>query len=351
MKKMYLKGLSRQEMENFFLSIGEKRFRAQQLWTWIYIRDMDHFEEMSNISKALRKKLSRIATISRLKLAAKQLSEATGTQKFLWELEDGLHVESVFIPDKERRTVCISTQVGCALGCRICATGKLGFTRNLHSHEIVEQVMGVQRQIGQKMTNIVVMGMGEPFQNYDALLRALYILNDSDGIAIGYRKITISTAGLIPELQRYTAEGHPFQLALSLHATTDAQRNQIMPINKKYPLAELLAASRAYTQNSKSRLTIEYVLIDGVNDAPEDAHRLMKLLRGIPCKINLIAYNPTGNTFKRPTQARIDAFSDIICPLLSAPVTVRRSKGDDIDGACGQLAGKSKYNMNPDPAE
>lgn len=346
MKKIDLKGLSRQELEAFVLSIGEKRFRAQQLWTWIYIRDLHGFDEMTNLSKALRQKLQRVAYISRLKLVAKQTSESTGTQKFLWELEDGVHIESVFIPDKDRRTVCISTQVGCAMGCRICATGKLGLTRNLYSHEMVDQVAGVQRETGKEMTNIVVMGMGEPFQNYDELMRALYVIKDSDGIAIGHRKITISTAGLVPELQRYTAEGHPFQLALSLHATTDAQRNQIMPINKKYPLDMLLAAARAYTASVKSRLTIEYVLIDGINDAPEDARRLMKLLRGMPCKVNLIAYNPTGDQYKRPSAAKIAAFSEIIYPMLSAPVTLRLSKGDDIDGACGQLAGKSAYTKN-----
>ncbi len=312
----------------------------------MYIRDLDRFDEMTNISKELRKKLARVAYISRLKLAERQISAISGTEKFLWQLEDGLYIESVLIPEKDRRTVCISSQVGCALGCKICATGKLGLTRNLYTHELVEQVMGIQRMLGEKISNVVVMGMGEPFQNYDNLLKALYIIKDSDGIAIGHRKITISTAGLVPEIKRYSEEGHQFQLALSLHATTDAQRNKIMPINKKYPLDELITASRAYAQKARSRLTVEYVLIDGINDTPEDAHRLIKMLKGIPCKVNLIAYNPTSDEFKRPDKARIQAFSDIICPILYAPVTLRLSKGDDIDGACGQLAGTPKYNTN-----
>ncbi len=335
-----LSSFSRTELKQFVSIIGEKPFRADQLWHWIYMRGAGQFKDMSNISKQSQKKWEQIARISAPESCNIQVSAKTGTIKYLWALEDGLNIESVYIPEKNRRTVCISTQAGCALGCKICATAKIGFERNLYAREITGQVLAVQKHIGEKLTNIVVMGMGEPFLNYNELMKSLYIIKDGDGIAIGSRKITISTAGIVPYIKRYTREGHLFQLAISLHATTDKQRSAIIPINKKYPLSMLLSAAEQYAKQSKQRVTFEYVLIDGFNDTPEDAERLIKMLKRIPCKVNLIALNPVKGDFNRPADHKINSFVKAIEPL-RAPVTIRLSKGDDIDGACGQLAGKT----------
>ena len=325
-------------METFVLSMGEKSFRAKQLWSWIYQKGVTSFDEMTNIAKSFRLDLDQKAQIGSLDLLTQTNSRSSETRKYLWQLKDGLQVESVFIPEQKRRTICISTQVGCAMGCRFCATGTMGFIRNLEPNEIVGQVLQVRRDIGQP-TNLVIMGMGEPFMNYDNLLKALYIIKDGDGVAIGHRKITISTAGIVPRILQYTKERHPFLLAISLNATTDEVRNEIMPINHKYPIAELLSAAKAYTQALKKRLTFEYVLIHGVNNSYQDAHRLMKLVKGIPCKINLIAYNTTTDLLKRPSDDQVRKFAQWIEPM-NVPITLRLSRGQDIDGACGQLVVK-----------
>jgi 23S rRNA (adenine2503-C2)-methyltransferase len=337
MQKANLKGLSRQELDAFIAGIGEKPFRSSQIWSWMYLRGLTSFDGMTNLSKNLRSKLEGLATISSLKLIEKKTSLTSQTTKFLWGLDDGLRLESVYIPEKRRRTVCISSQVGCGLGCRFCATAMMGFIRNLNPDEIVDQVISIWREMGEKPTNIVVMGMGEPLLNYENVIKALNIINDAEGIAISHRKITVSTAGVVPQLRRYTAEGHPYKLAISLNATTDAQRSLLMPINRKYPLRELIKVAKVYTQRQRTRLTFEYVLMKGVNDSSADAQKLLKLLTGIPCKVNLIAYNPTRTGYVRPDDERIQAFAESIRPLC-APVTLRLSRGDDIEGACGQLA-------------
>jgi len=334
--KINLKGLSRHELHQFVEEIGERPFRITQLWSWIYQKGITSFEKMTNISGELRDRLENIATIYSLKLIEEKYSTASNTRKFLWGLEDGTKIESVFIPEGKRRTVCISTQVGCRLGCSFCATGDMGFIRNLNPYEIIDQVLSIQRMIDEKLTNIVLMGMGEPFLNYDNVIKALTIIKDPEGIAIGHRKITISTAGIIPGLKRYIQERQPYQLAISLNATTQIQRSQIMPVSKKYPLKDLLQIAREYGKKSKKRLTFEYVLIKGVNDKPEDEQRLKKILRGIPCKVNLIAYNQTKTQFERPDDHRIHTFAASIRDIC-APVTLRLSRGDDIQGACGQL--------------
>ena len=346
MQKQNLKGLSRQELDAFIAGIGEKPFRSSQIWSWMYLRGLTSFDGMTNLSKHLRSKLESVATISSLKFVEKKTSSTSKTTKFLWELEDGLRLESVYIPEKKRRTVCISSQVGCGLGCRFCATAMMGFVRNLNPDEIVDQVISVWRDVGEKPTNIVVMGMGEPFMNYENVIKTLNIINDAEGIAISHRKITVSTAGIVPQLRRYTAEGHPYKLAISLNATTDAQRSKLMPVNRKYSLKELIQAARVYTHRLRRRLTFEYVLMKGVNDSSADAQKLLKLLTGIPCKVNLIAYNPTRTGYyTRPDDERIQAFAESIRPLC-APVTLRLSRGDDIDGACGQLAISDRRNRS-----
>jgi len=337
MIKTNLKGLSRHELDQFIAGIGEKPFRSTQLWSWIYQKGVVTFDRMTNISKALRSKLDERAFVSSLQLVRKNVSPHSGTVKFLWGLEDGLRIESVYMPEKKRRTVCISSQVGCPLNCRFCATAKMGFARNLLPHEIIDQVISITREVGEKPTNVVLMGMGEPLLNYDHVLKALTIINDQEGITIGHRKITLSTAGMVPQLRRYTEEGHPFKLAISLNSTTNDQRSRLMPVNRQFPLKDLIQAAREYTRRRKKRLTFEYVLIKNINDTPADAERLLHLLQGIPCKVNLIAYNSTNQKFQRPTEEHIESFAEWIRPLC-APVTLRLSRGDDINGACGQLA-------------
>lgn len=338
--KINLKTFSRAELDAWISEIGEKNFRAAQLWSWMYLKNETVFDRMTNLSKDFRKKLSGIAEAGTLSLERKQISSTSGTQKYLWQMKDGLQVESVFIPDGKRKTVCVSSQVGCAINCRFCATATMGFVRNLTEFEILEQFLGVWRDLEDKPTNIVVMGMGEPFLNYDAVIKAMTILNHQDGAAMGARKITISTSGIIPQIQRFTREKLAFQLAISLNASSNEQRSQIMPINKKYPLDQLLIAAKQYARSCRRRLTFEYVLLGGVNDTRADAERLKKLLHGFPCKINLIAYNPTTGLFKTPTDDHVRQFAEWITPL-SAPITLRLGKGDDIDGACGQLVVKA----------
>jgi 23S rRNA (adenine2503-C2)-methyltransferase len=270
----------------------------------------------------------------------KKTQGTTSVVKYLWKCLDGALIESVYIPEGKRRTFCVSSQVGCTLGCAICATGRMGWKRNLHPGEITDQVVQMIRSLGLRPTNLVLMGMGEPLLNYKHVIKALHILNDPDGTAIGHRKITISTAGIVPVLKTYIKEKQPFKLAVSLNATTDRQRSVIMPVNRKYPLHELLRTIRTYTEVSKKRVTFEYVLIRDFNDTPEDAERLKKLIKSIPCKINLIACNPVDKRFERPDEARIESFAEILRSL-NAPVTLRLSKGNEIKGACGQLAVRS----------
>ncbi len=338
-EKINLKNFSRKELTDFIENSGEKSFRADQLWQWIYQKQVTAFSEMTNIAKSFQEKLTQIAKIETLTLKEKIESES-GTVKFLWQLNDGLAIESVYIPEGKRKTLCVSSQVGCTLGCRFCATGKLGFIRNLEPFEITDQVLSVQRELQLSLSNIVIMGMGEPFLNYTHLLKALYILNDQDGVALGHRKITISTAGIIPKLRQYTSEKHPFKLAISLNATTQVQRENIMPITRTYALNDLMMAAREYTKHSKKRITFEYVLLKNVNDSYEDISRLKILLKNIPCKLNIIAYNDTASGFITPSESHIKWFSENL-KSIKAPVTVRLSKGDDIQGACGQLAAQN----------
>ncbi len=336
MSKIELKGMTVGEIQEALVPLGVEPYRARQIFQWIYNKNATSFEEMTNLSKSLRQKLSEKAKILTLSPISVRHSSESGTVKFLFRLPDGNAVESVYIPDQKRRTVCVSSQVGCALKCRFCQTGKMGLKRNLTAGEIVDQVLAIERELGVSVTNVVMMGMGEPFHNYENALRAAELFSHPEGIAIGQRRVTISTAGLVPEIRRFTAEKRRFKLAISLNATTNAKRNFLMPINKKYPLEVLLEAVRDYSRQSRNRVTFEYVLLAGENDSVEDARRLRALLKGIHCKINLIPYNPTGPGFQPPSEEKLEIF---IRELLDfpAPVTVRRSRGTDIDAACGQL--------------
>ncbi len=293
---------------------------------------------MTDLSKEARGLLSQKAYISRLTEVKRQCS-IDGTEKFLFALEDGHRIESVLIPEEDRLTLCISTQVGCGMGCTFCLTGKSGLVRNLRSSEIINQVLTIQRSLteGTRLTNIVIMGMGEPLANYNNTMKAIEILTHPLGPAIGARRITLSTSGLVPLIKRLGNSGLNINLAISLNASTDEQRNQIMPINKKYPLAKLLDSCREYPLKRNRMLSFEYVLLDGINNSPEDARRVARLLKGIRCKINLIPFNEfPGSAYKRPSEESVLAFQEILASHHYS-VFIRKSRGADILAACGQL--------------
>ena len=332
-----LKSLSKADTYHFAADNGLPRYRVEQLLHWIYGKYARELQEITEFSKELRRELGQKAYISNLGLVARQRS-GDGAEKFLFSLEDGHAIESVLIPDKERLTLCISSQAGCAMGCRFCLTGSEGLIRNLRAYEIVDQVISVNRLISpDRVTNIVFMGMGEPLANFDEVVEALKRITEFIGIS--KRKITLSTSGLVPKMLELPKKAPDVNLAVSLNATTDDVRDRIMPINKKYPITELLDACRQYPLQPRRRITFEYVLIDGLNDTLDDARRLVRLLRGIPCKVNLIPFNPhTEGGFKRPSEERVLAFQKV---LIDGHMTalIRESKGQDILAACGQLRG------------
>lgn len=330
-------GMNLGEMEELVSSLGERPFRGRQLMKWIYEKGGESFAQMTDLSKELRERLDEVAYLDRMRLVKRADSRLDQATKLLFELEDGKKVETVLIRESGRRTICLSTQVGCPLGCRFCATGKIGLRRNLKAGEIVDQVVEVERLSGEKPTNLVLMGMGEPLLNYEEVLKSLNIFNSSYGLGMGARKMILSTAGLVPQIERLAKEKIKIGLAISLNATTDRLRDWLMPINRKYPLREVLRATKRFTQIRKRRITFEYLLIAGVNDSFDDATRLAKLVKGIPCKINLIPYNPIANIkFKRPDPQRVELFKRWLYPL-TPTVTLRESKGGDIGAACGQL--------------
>jgi 23S rRNA (adenine2503-C2)-methyltransferase len=337
-KKINLKSLSRDEISGFMERQGLPKYRTDQLLDWIYVRYAASLDEITEFSKDLRSRLGETAFIGNLQLVKRQRS-SDGTEKFLFGLDDGQTLESVLIPDKDRLTLCISSQVGCAMGCRFCLTGKSGLIRNLKAWEIVEQLLSVNRLImPKKITNIVFMGMGEPLANFDEVVEALKRIISFFGIS--KRRITVSTAGLVPKILELSGKAPDVNLAISLNATTDAVRDRIMPVNKKYPIRSLIEACRRFPLRPRRLLTFEYVLIDGVNDSAEDGRRLVRLLRGIRCKVNLIPLNPhAGSDLQCPSDAAVLAFQKV---LLDNNMTalIRESKGQDILAACGQLRGK-----------
>jgi 23S rRNA (adenine2503-C2)-methyltransferase len=298
--------------------------------------------EMSNLAKAKRHKLAEVARISALALRRQVTSQVDETSKYLFELEDDHKIESVLIKEADRRTVCVSTQAGCGLGCAYCATGDLGLKRNLRAAEIVDQVLSLRRFLpeGETITNVVLMGMGEPLLNYGQTVKACRLINDPDGLAIAARRITVSTAGVVPGIRRLAREGLRLGLAISLNATADQARSELIPLNKKYPLAQLMKAAREYAQATARPVTFEYVLMGGVNTSSDDALRLAKMVRGVRCKINLIPYNPVpGKPYRRPSEQEVADFIRLLYPRCPT-VTLRESKGADIQAACGQLRGE-----------
>lgn len=332
-----LKNLSPAELEAFLAGLGKERFRVGQLLRWIYPRGVSDFAAMTDLAKAFRAELEERAVVSTFSAEAEEVS-SDGTRKFLFRLTDGQSVETVLIPmDEARATLCVSTQVGCAMQCAFCLTGTFGLTRNLTAAEIVNQVCAVRQRF--PVDNIVLMGMGEPLHNLDNVVRALEILYSTSGFDYSTRKVTLSTSGLVPEMLEL-GRRICVNLAVSLNATTDAVRNELMPVNRRYPLAELMRACREYPLLPRQRITFEYILIRGVNDSLEDAKRLVKLLHGVRSKVNLIPFNEhAGSAFRAPDGATIEAFQRYL--LNRDIVAIRRaSKGQDISAACGQLKGK-----------
>jgi len=343
--KRNLCGMSRAEMEQAMVDLDLKPFRGRQVYKWIYKNRVFDFDCMTDLKKEVRAILHDNFYVSLPQVADTQKSK-DGTKKFLFELEDKSLIESVLIPDDNsgRMTLCISSQVGCPLGCKFCATGYLGFTRNLTVGEIAGQVLAIREMFGDDaFDNIVFMGMGEPLLNYDNVMATIEIMTDSVGLMVGAKRITISTVGIVPGIRKLAQSGSKVNLALSLNAPNDKLRRRIMPITKSYPLNKVMEAVREWTGVRKRRVTFEYILFKGFNDSREHALELAALIEGISCKINLLAYNPVeGAAYKRPSEEEVDYFAQILYPRAPA-VTVRKSRGKDIAAACGQLAGKKGY--------
>ena len=344
-EKVNLLNFDRQGLQAYFTEIGEKPFRAAQLLKWIYQFGVDDFNAMSNLSKSLREKLSEVAEIKLPEIVTEQHSD-DGTIKWLLRLDSGNSIETVFIPEGSRGTLCISSQVGCALECSFCSTAQQGFNRNLTTAEIISQVVIANRALKciprneRVISNVVFMGMGEPLLNFDNVVAAINILLEDNAYGLSKRRVTLSTSGVIPALDRLK-EVSDVSLALSLHAPNDELRNELVPINRKYPIKELLAACKRYVSGeTKRKVTVEYVLLDGVNDKPQHARELVKLLKDFPCKINLIPFNPFPDSgYETSSAEAIESFRNIVVKggLLT---TTRKTRGEDIDAACGQLAGK-----------
>lgn len=335
----------RRGWEEFLATLGEKPWRASQLMQWIHQRGVLDFEAMTDLSKSLRMRLAEACSPELPTVATMQASR-DGTVKWLLRLADGNGIETVFIPEEDRGTLCISSQVGCTLNCSFCSTARQGYNRNLSTGEILSQIFIARRDLAARglgerpITNVVLMGMGEPLLNFDNVTRAIEVMLDDHAYGLSKRRVTLSTAGVVPMLDRLR-EVAPVSLAVSLHATNDALRDELVPINRKYPLAELLEACRRYVDRQpRRRITFEYVMLEGINDSVADARALVRLLRNVPSKVNLIPFNPfPGSGYRTSSQEAIDRFRDVVMAAGIVTVT-RRTRGDDIDAACGQLAGK-----------
>jgi 23S rRNA (adenine2503-C2)-methyltransferase len=340
--KPNIKDLSFQELAARLLEDNHAPYRAKQLRQWLFQKRAVSFDEMTNLPRSLREGLAEAFSIGR-PVTLRRSEARDGTVKFLFGLADGASIESVLIPETARLTLCISTQAGCGLGCAFCATAVLGLKRNLAASEIVDQVLEASRTLsgGRRITHVVLMGMGEPLANYEQTVRALEIITDGDwGIGISPRRVTLSTVGLVPQIKKLMDETR-VNLAVSLHASSDELRGRLMPINRRYPLEQLLACCRSLPLPRRKRITFEYVLLRAVNDSEDDARRLAALLRGVPCKVNLIPFNPhPESAFERPTEEEVGRFQRVLHDA-GVQTNVRRPRGDDIQAACGQLQGEA----------
>ena len=336
MEKLDLMNMEIPELQLFLEAMGQQKFRAKQIFQWIGrgARDMD---EMTDLSKALREQLKLSSYIGSLKIKRKLISKIDGTAKYLFEFPDGNVIESVLMRYKHGLTVCISSQIGCKMGCKFCASTQAGFMRNLTGGEMLDQVMSISRESGEKIGNVVIMGIGEPFDNYDNVLKFLKLIHNPEGMNMGYRHLTVSTCGLVPEIIRFAGENMPVNLSISLHAPDDKLRETIMPVGRKYSIDKLIEACKIYTEATSRRLTFEYAMISEVNDTKEIAHKLVSLLKGMLCHVNLIPANPVaGSGFNQSNKKRMDEFKEVL-ERGGIETTVRRELGSDINAACGQL--------------
>lgn len=338
MKNIY--DLTYEEMEEYFLNIGSKKFHAMQLFTWLYEKRVESYSEVTNIKKELLDNISRDYSIDRLKIVS--VEEDVDVSKYLFELYDGEHIEAVLMRHDYGNSVCISSQVGCNMGCKFCESGRRKKVRNLETYEMVLQILMIEKLLGERVSHVVVMGIGEPFDNYDNLCRFLKIINHPKGMAIGARHITVSTCGVVPKVLEFSEFPLQINLAVSLHAPNNEIRDKIMPINKAYPLEKLIPALKTYLERTNRRITFEYILLKDINDSTKCAEELSKLVKGINCYINLISYNETENIgFKRTNTIQIMRFYDIL-KKNNVNVTIRREFGGKISAACGQLRSKKE---------
>jgi 23S rRNA (adenine2503-C2)-methyltransferase len=345
-ERLNLYDFNRRGLTEYVVSHGEKPFRATQIIKWLHQLGVADFDQMTNLGKALRQRLAERMSLALPEVVTEQVSD-DGTRKWLLRVAGAQAIETVFIPEPDRGTLCVSSQVGCPLECSFCATGAQGFSRNLSTAEIIGQLWIAARSLGQfprgdrrPITNVVFMGMGEPLLNFDNVLRAIDLMLDDNAYGLSRRRVTVSTAGLVPAMDRLK-EASPVSLAVSLHAPNDALRNELVPLNRTYPLAELLAACRRFAENyTHEHITFEYTMLDGVNDTPMHARQLIRVLNGIPAKVNLIPWNPfPGGRYRRSRSETIDAFRALLQQAGLITIT-RRTRGDDIDAACGQLVGR-----------
>ena len=338
MKNIY--GLTMENMENYFVEIGSKKFHAKQLFSWLYEKRFKSYDEVSDIKKDVIEVIKNDYSIDKLKIV--DVQRDVDVNKYLFELSDKEHIEAVLMRHDYGNSICVSSQVGCNMGCKFCESGRRKKVRNLEVYEMVLQILMIEEDLGERISHVVVMGIGEPFDNYDNLVNFFKIINDPKGLAIGARHITVSTCGIVPKIYEFSELDLQINLAISLHAPSDEVRNKIMPINRAYPLSELIPALKAYLEKTNRRITFEYVLLSGINDREEDAICLAKLIKGINSYVNLIPYNETNNIdFKRSSTIQIMKFYDIL-KKNNINVTIRREFGSKISAACGQLRSKKE---------
>ena len=340
-RKVDMKSMNMEELVKFIEELGEKKFRAKQIYEWVHIKHVKSFEEMTNISKKFAEQLNEICTLTSLEKADVQISKMDGTRKYLFALEDGNVIESVLMRYKHGNSVCISSQVGCRMGCRFCASTLDGLVRGLTPAEMVDQIYQISKDTGERISNVVVMGTGEPLDNYDNLLRFIELLTDENGLNISQRNVTVSTCGIVPKIRELAEQKLSITLALSLHASNQKKRLELMPIANKYEIHEVIEACQYYFEQTGRRVTFEYSLVGGVNDSKEDARELLQLVKGMNCHINLIPVNPIKErSYVQSNEQVIAAFKNRI-EKAGLNATIRREMGRDIDGACGQL--RKKY--------
>ena len=337
MDKKDIRSLSYEELKQEIEGFGEKAFRAKQIYEWLHVKLVDRFDEMTNLSKALREQLETHFVIPQIKMVERQISKIDGTNKFLFELDDGNVIESVLMRYKHGNSVCISSQVGCRMGCKFCASTIGGLVRNLRPSEMLGEIYQIQKITGERVSNIVVMGAGEPLDNYENFVKFVRLLSNENGLNISQRNITISTCGIVPNMKRLAEEGLQVTLALSLHGSTQEKRKVLMPIANKYELDDVLEACDYYFEKTGRRITFEYSLVQGINDRDEDATELIQILRPRNCHLNLIPVNPIKErSFQKPSRQSAENFKNKL-EKSGINVTIRREMGSDIDGACGQL--------------